>query len=396
MTTSVFPLRYFLPITRFAITLTERLDGDSVITISSALAADRGARCRTEVKESLLETVSLTVTLDDNGVISSIGTESGRDVAALVKFAAKVIPLATFRAADRPKSLADQWIDQHERSADLLGALSARLDALLTSLAAAAEPAEIVSIGNALQVVERELAALDRVRREWIARQGTSVLTADVSANQVVNLDRSALPGTLPREQSANPALRGLIAKNLLPVLASDRASLPESNYPSDLEHEDALVFRRARPATLGIYRRGSAAEAWTLDEALVLPVDVIDQFSEQEKVSFDGEVWRKRKIDLAFHPDGSIKTYGVTSTSAVSGVADAAGGLIDSLVAARKERAAAPSEAEQALDEAKTRLDLLQTSTELAQLAATHDRAGELAELDQLVKLAELRAKVR
>lgn len=248
--------------------------------------------------------------------------------------------------------------------------------------------------------MQRELAALDRMRREWIAGKAKSLpsQTWTISAENLVNLTdwEDHLPDVLPVDTDIPTELDDLAAANVLPVLSAKNRPLAKTDPPArGTYNEDSIVFRRPRSAVFGVYQRESAIAPWKRVRHLTADLDVVDSYSPQDKVSFDGNWLHNRKIDLAFHPDGSIKTYGVTAASTLSGIATAAGSALDAVGAAHKERTSKPDATEQALADAKIKLDLLKTSSEYAQLSAVHERAAELAELEQRVKLAELQRKL-
>ncbi|MFF1612263.1 hypothetical protein ACFVYA_31155 [Amycolatopsis sp. NPDC058278] len=419
MTSKVFPLRYWLPITRFTVTVSRRLeivpkevevDGRirsesflepvSEVTIAPGIAADHRAACTTTVDVDFLESASMSVTLDDNGVITSVGTESGRDLSPVISLVAKVVPvLAAFslEPVALEKSLDERWRGRFEEQDTLITVLSERMAALLGELAAAT-PVQITEIGAALDVLERELGALDRMRREWIVGQAKSepAITCEFAPSDLYRPETDDLRDELDAGIEIPAAQMTLAGQaGVLVALAGRRAMAATSAASDDLELVDALVFRRPRPMSLGVYTRTEAGAPWRLDRATVRELDVVDEYSQQDQICFNSALARKNNVDVTFHADGSINTYSIKSAPMFSELATAAGSVLDAVAAARKAQLEKPDAVKKALDEAQTKLGLLKTSTEYAQLAATHGRAAELAELEQQVKLAEQLAKL-
>lgn len=426
------PLRYWLPKTVFTVTVHTGkeivqqeavADGKAVmrsylkstadLTVAPKIVPDHRAKAITVVKQGILESFSCEVQLDDNGVIESIGTSSSRDITPVINLAAKLVqfvpgvrllgvPVTAESAVEKELAepgtcLEDLWIARFPSQAGLLDGLSDRMQDLLEQLAKA-EAEAIPGIGTALTVVERELGALDRMRRDWIASRATTNSPTSWefdTEDLILQQETPNFPGKLGRDVVISDLQRELVEQAGLLLVLGGRLGKAPVTHLGYLDLTDALVFRRPRSMTLGVYTRENEDQDWTRDPGRDTVIDVLDLNCEINEVTFDGSWIEKNTIKLDFHPDGSMKTYSVSSSPALSDIATAAGGLADAVATARKERKPAEDPKAKALAEAKTQLDLLKTSSEYAQLAATHGSAAELAELEQRVRLAELRQKI-
>ena len=409
MAADIPSLRYAVPKTVFGVTFTRRAevvskDGRSSVgettdvTAVPRLVADAGGRYLTDVRPELLEKVSLEVTLSEDGVIESIGTDLSRDPTPVIALAAKIASVAVAFGFREDNSLEARWVETHKRLSDTLTALEARIaDHLGRITAEQTTTGDVVASGQALQVLQREAAAIDRLRREWIA--GHAVAEAESATLAVADLARLRLESTLPASMTDTdfhlpPAMAALAGKFKAliaiadPHRADERPDRPESHL------EDLLVLRRSRPVEIGVYRGAPGENTWTL-VGEPARLDVVDAYSHYDLLSLDGRWFSERSVEMSFHPDHSLKTWKVTSTSTVGAVATSLGSLVDVAGEWQKKRAERPDPAAEELAAAKLKLDLLTTSSEYAQLSATQDRGAELAELEQRVKLADLYKKV-
>ena len=417
------PLRYVLPKTVFAITLARRTDvvikpeecgsfpQDSIdVKLKPKVVADGSRRCITHIDEELLEKISISVSLSEEGVIESVGAETGRDPTPIIGLAAKVLVVgAQFLAArwepDRqPQPFEEMWAQQHTGLADTLAALERRIEHYLGVVAAdGSSAADVVVSGEALRVLERQAAAVDRLRREWIAQHAKvgDAVSVELDVQDLVapkeNVEQ--LPQRMVRADFNTPASWADFAKRYGAFVAiADPVRNWDKPQTPALETTDTLIMRRPRPVQVGIYKRSRGEtnddEVWELQDGAVT-LDVIDAYSYYDVISLDGKWWRERTVELSMYPDQSIKTWAVTSSSMAGAVATSVGTVVDAVGAVQKARSARPSAGERELEQAKLKLDLLKVGTETAQLYATHERAAELAELEQRVKLSELDEKV-
>ena len=234
------------------------------------------------------------------------------------------------------------------------------------------------------------------MRREWIAGQacdvGTSRLT--LRSDDLIRLDEHDLPRQL--ENVAVPdGSRPLQEMGALIVLIERTPDFSRRSAPAeDFTRTDSLIFRRARPVTLGVYRK-SPEGTWDLDESLTANFDIVDRHSDFDVLDFEGHWFTKRTIALEFHPDQSVKTYSVGSASTVSALTDAVGSALTSASSGATDLVKVPSAEQRQLDQSKQKLELLKTADDYAQLAATHDRSAELAEIEQRAKFADAAAKL-
>ncbi|GAA0808024.1 hypothetical protein [Spirilliplanes yamanashiensis] len=226
--------------------------------------------------------------------------------------------------------------------------------------------ADVVASGEALRALRREAAAVDRLRREWIAQHAGvgDPAGVELAVEDLVTLKKKA--GELPRRMGPDavnvPAAWADVADRYGAFVAvADPVRNWDKPQTPALETTDGIVMRRPRPVRVGVYQRSEGedgAEVWEL-RADAVTLDVVDDYSYYDVISLDGRWWHDRKVQLTMYPDQSIKTWAVTSSSMAGAIATSVGTLVDAAGA--------------------------------AQLSATHERAAELAELEQRVKLAEL-----
>jgi hypothetical protein len=230
---------------------------------------------------------------------------------------------------------------------------------------AAPSHAEVIAAGQALDVLQIQLAAIAAARREWMASQATQ---DDPEVFMLAPADLVRVPDGLAEQ------LYDVELSDTMQVIADDYGILIAVHDPhrgkkdaEPTEVEDHVVLRRCRPVSVGVYRR-TDRRSWQLDTTKTLVLDVVDEFSEFDHVDLDGSWWRTGKVELAYHPDMSLKTFGVASTPGVSTVVSSFGKVSDAVVAARKadEGAAAKAKASRI----KTTL-LMEASTEMEVLAA-------------------------
>lgn len=394
-------LSYWLPKTEFTLraTRTQRIVAanaglafapEVAVTLASAVKPDRGRRHQLRVDVDLLENVSVDVELDDNGVIQSINSQTSSAFAIAVSLAAKVVSLAAPFALDVPEPLDQQWSTAHPGLSARLKELTKKVENLLAVVSGDATSAEdTVTAGTALKVCQTQLAAISRARREWIARHaaGAEVGNWTLVPKSLIRVT-GALPDTLvdpdiPAEQADAAGKFGVA------VAISDPDRGKVESPPEEVQ-EDQLIIRSSRPASVGVYTCNEKGE-WVLDPSSITYLDIVDEFSPYHEVSIDQRGLRSRTFKIAYHPDGSVKTFGLGSESAIGTLGPALGELMDAASAARKSLKERPSVEALALEKAKTQLDLLSTTTEYEVLAATHQQAAELAALEQKHRLAEL-----
>jgi hypothetical protein len=252
-------------------------------------------------------------------------------------------------------------------------------------------------------VVERELAAADRMRREWSAIQGFDVRSGSwsmdlSSAISLPGATADELPINLPGD-TVVPAVLADLARDYGVLIALVDPNRSESTaVTGGLDRRDELLLRRARQVTVAVYRRvpqdslGFEADApWELDPALTTRLDAVDAWSLVDVLSPDSKVFGERAVHLAFHPDGAVRSFGVTSGQQA---ANHAGTFIGS---ARSDDQGsgtdhAPGLSEvtaAALEAARLQLELLHVADEFTKLAATHAHRGELATLEQDARFA-------
>jgi hypothetical protein len=400
-----FAVTYKMPLTKFEVSLTRRAAVQTTsagsflravvdVDVSSAVEPEPGSHQHLAIDIGLLEKLELKFTFDDNGLIESVNSESSRDITPVIGLVGKVVGLAAVtmgaaRAQDR--SLEVAWDATHETLGELRTGLSARSEALMRTLCETSEPSEIVVLGAALDVVQPQLSAIDLTRRAWIASQATADEPAAftfVPDELVLVPGAGPLPAALgspevPPAQSSMAAIGALLA-----ICDPDRpARRPERPANRQIDH---LVLRSPRPVEVGVYRH--VDDQWRLEPGSILKLDVVDRWSVDGLFSLNGSWMRTRKLDLSFHADKSVATFGLTSASSISSIASSVGGVVDSVGTVGKAWKARPTEDAAALAKAKTQLDLAKTANEMETLSATRDRAAELALLEQEKKIRDAR----
>jgi hypothetical protein len=324
-----FPLRYVLPTTALTLGATLRF---------AVVVDDQGGHLEPEVVVALsaswhpapLTSVRRVLAVGETSLPGSL------PVAA--------VPGSLCRAFDRA----------HPRTAALICDLSARSEQYLAGLRMGEDPAQVVTFGQALEVVHRELAAADRARREWVSRQGWDLRTAewDLSGADMISVDGSH--ATLPGDTEVPAGRASQIAREygLLIAICTDEADEP---HRGRAESAGVVLYRRV-PDALPDGQPVDPARLWTRDDALS----------------------RLRLAD-AGDPVAEIPAQRHGNDSAHL-VAPMFGQLLgsDPLL-------------EAASRAARTQLELLNVSDEYSRLAATQYRADEIAALQHEMRLAYL-----
>jgi hypothetical protein len=448
---STMALRYYLPKTVLDVNadvgfvvvydsagghLEPRVD----IRVTPRVAPDRSARCRTTLEAGVLEAGSLGVRLSPDGLIEAVGSHVpgcggagsypggapgrssvGASVRTLDEEAGQAAELALRSTWTRPGALRTAFNKAHPRTAALICDLSARAEQFLAGMRMGDGPAEVEEFGSALAVVERELAAADRMRREWIAAQGFDVRAgswqvdlADVvllpGSDLPATLAGDTLPGTTVGDATAGAGPATVLARDygvLIALLDPDRpdaAGAPGTPGGETYARVDELLLRQPRPVTVAVYLRAPAGVGvpgtgprtdgdWTRDDALTQYLDVVDGRSTLHAVGPEGHLTSDRALNVTFYPSGQVRTFGVSSSAsaavgAMHGLPGGAAGQADGAFPSRSDVAAA------ALEAARLQLALLQASDEFTRLAATHAHGGELATLEQDTRFAALRSR--
>jgi len=245
---------------------------------------------------------------------------------------------------------------EHPRTAALAADLSARAEQFLAGLRMGEDPTEVVTIGQALEVVHRELAATDRMRREWVAGQGLDLRgsTWDLAADDLV-----------PVEGAPRALLAGLpLPTGTAAALAAEYGVLVALTAATSDTADDGLsvvVYRRP-PAGLPDGAVPRADDTWRRDDALshLRLLDGGAAGGHAHAVCGVGGVPTPRSAENAWTAQGH-EACGVR-----------------------------PSAARAAVGLARTQLELLQGSDEYARLAATHARADELLALEHAARLTD------
>ncbi|HEY6795756.1 MAG TPA: hypothetical protein VI248_13840 [Kineosporiaceae bacterium] len=251
-----------------------------------------------------------------------------------------------------PGSLRRAFDRAHPRTAALIADLSARAEQYLAGLRMGDDPAQVVTFGQALEVVHRELAAADRTRREWISRQGRTVRSGewDLSGADmitVIGLRPTLAPDTRVPEGGATELARDY---GLLLALVTDEAS---AGTRSRTGSAGVAVYRR-QPENLPLRETSDADPEWVRD-------DVLSRLWLADAGDAPAEVPRPRT------PVDAERAVPAQPDRPLPG---------DALL-------------EAGARVARTQLDLLDASDEYARLASTQYRTEEIDALQRQLRLA-------
>jgi hypothetical protein len=407
-------LGYRLPRTQVSVRTTHRntvVSGDNGSVVAQVVdvelqpsaVEDASQRMILFVDQGLLEKISLKVELDDRGFIQSLNGTAGRDVSPVISLLGKAIGLAATIAilglVDVPaqttpgNTLDEKWRAKFPDLEVRRAELEAQAKRLLAQVAdATTQTPDITAAGRALDVVQGQLSLISQARRAWIAGHAAVVGSKawKFTTSELCKVDGSEFPDELTNPRIST-ALRPMTTEFETLVAIIDDERPPPVRRKTEETLIDQVALRRSRPAQLAIYRlsRGS----WLLDPTSVRSLDIVDSFSTLDYMSLEGTFLRERSFELTYHPDMSLKTFGLTTTSNVAAIATSTGEVMDAIGAARKALSEKPSEDEVELEKAKTQLDLLKTASEYEVLSATRERAGEAAVLEQEKKIRDARA---
>ena len=322
MTTPVTsPLRYVLSATALTVTTTLRL---------AVVPDDRGGHLEPEVVVGI-----------------------GSPARALPVAAAQPVPVTTGTPAWTVAGCLRRWFDKaHPRTAALAADLSSRSEQLLAGLRMGEDLAEVVTIGQALEVVHRELAAADRMRREWVAGQGYDVTSStwDLGADDLLPVEGT--PRTLPAAVSLPSQTAAALATEFGVLVA-----LTGGDADGGVAASSVAVYRRP-PVVLPDGASPLADDVWRRDDALS-HLQLIDTPAPAASA-------------VPAPRSGEDRWAGAGHAPAVQG----------------------PQAVLTAVELARTQLELLQGSDEYARLAATHHRTEELAALEHEARLADGRTR--
>lgn len=432
------PLWYALPDTQLRLTATVRmvvtvddagghLEPEVVVGLVAQVVPDRSARCSATLDFGGHD-AGLAVTVSEYGLIDSVASglgpallpaapagsagaaSAGTDAVRAVR---SVLGLGggAGKGADRsswtaPGALRKAFGRTHPRTAALIADLSARAEQFLAGLRMSDLPEEVQAFGAALEVVERELAAADRMRREWIAVQGHDVRSGVwiLQAAELAALDGllgtgAEAPVQLPADLALPEGTLTELARDygVLPVVLDPDRDGPGDPGPEGFDRTDEILVRRPRPVTVLVYRRApegpkpAAPAPWVRDDALTLHVDVVDAHSRIDVLGPQPHGAGEWVQHLALRADGSVRALGVTAGAG----AVAAGAVGTTGAGLPGWGGPGPSLSEvtaMSLETARLQLALLQVSDEFTKLAAVHAHGGELTTLEQDARFATLR----
>jgi hypothetical protein len=233
-----------------------------------------------------------------------------------------------------PGMLRRSFDQAHPKTSALILDLSLRAEQYLAVLRMGESTSEIVTVGQVLDIVNRELAAADRMRREWIAGRGRAIRanTVDLTIDDLVPLE--SCPAELPADLAVPPGIAATLARDYGVLVA--RVEPPPSGPAGSI------------PATVAVYRRA--------------PRELPDVVAQAE-----GRPW--------IRDDALSHLHLVEEDDAVGYPMPDDGAVLAALTP----------------DIARCQLELLMASDECTQLAATHARAGELQALENATRLVRI-----
>lgn len=325
---AAFPLRYVLPTTAIMLNATLRL---------AVVVDEQGGHLEPEVEARLSAPWHPSPLTTTRRVLPT-----------------EVSPLrGSLPAYVVPGSLRKTFDRSHPRTAALIADLSARAEQYLAGLRMGEESEQVVTFGQALEIVHRELATADRSRREWISRQGRDVRCAewDLTSADVVTLD--AASETLPGDTEIPAGRAQEMARDfgLLVAIWNDRA--------------DSTSHGRVA-AGIGVYRR--------------LPDNLPDHAAPD-----DERLWvRDDSLSRLRLADAGESAFEIPQQR---GAADSQSSALSYL----NPVPGTDSALEAAVRAARTQLELLDSSDEYSRLASTQYRDAEIAALQHEMRLAYL-----
>jgi hypothetical protein len=334
-------LGYWLAETQFTVTLAKRdtLERGRLgsyprpvvdIEISPSAIADLSSRQNLTIDSAQLEQVSLTINLDDRGIIESLDSEAGRGASPVINLVGQAVndeaavAVTVVLPADPDaclRSLEGEWIRANEDLAVQASRLEANIDRLLGELGqASATSTSILHSGQALELLQMQLGTITQIKRTWVADQALEVESGvwDLTTSDLLWFPNTELPTDLVDKHIPEPLVE--MAERFGVLIAIADRDRPETDQPLQQDLHDTLVLRRSRSAIVGAYVRDAGGD-WRLADGSVLVMEVVDIFSETDYVPLDGSWLRSRSFELAYHPDMSLKTFGLATVAQGSNV---------------------------------------------------------------------------
>lgn len=325
-------LGYWLAQTQFSVTVVKRNElerrGKETfvravvdVAVKPSVEADPTGRQRLDLDSALLSDLSLTIDLDERGLLESISTDpdriSPRTVGPneLVPDPPSVAVTCNISAKGTPPSLSleQQWSRNHEHLVGHAAQIETNIERLLNNLGHFdANPVVIAQSGQALEVLQAQLEAIGRAKQDWMATPAGEHQRAvwHLTTADLVRVDNEELPLSLAHAE-LSASLTEMAERFDVLVLMAD-GERPETRA-TPARHQSALALRRSRPAKIGVYVRSEIGD-WDLQDGSVLALDVVDGFSRLDLIPLDGSWLRSTSFNLVFHADMSLKTFGTRS----------------------------------------------------------------------------------
>ncbi len=300
------------------------------VAIEAGVGTDPAGRQQLDLTSDRLRDLALTIHLDERGLIESVSTDPDRVAPREPSVGAKVVSPSVaitceVALADLPPlTLQQQWSRHHEQLAGHAAQIETNIERLLNNLGHFdANPVMIAQSGQALEVLQSQLGAISLAKQAWMEtlaheqeRGAWQLSTADL-----VWVDDDVLP---PRFGEANlsTSMNEMAERFDLLVAIAD-GQRPETHTAS-ARSSAALVLRRRRPAQIGVYVRAEGGD-WLLQDDSVLPLDVVDVYSQLDTIPLDGSWQRATSFHLAFHADMSLRTFAIANPGRTTRAARAA-----------------------------------------------------------------------
>ncbi|MCW2762950.1 MAG: hypothetical protein JWR85_3151 [Marmoricola sp.] len=399
-------LSYWLAQTQFAVTLSKRKVIEAgnfgsyarpmvdVLIVPSAVA-DPSSRQDLTIDAALLDRLSLTINLDDRGLIESVTSEASRNVSPVINLlgdAASSEPslAVTFRGPVddkvRQRPLEEEWGQTNGQLAVHASEIEANIGRLLNDIGQASVTASsILQSGHALELLQSQLAAISQIKRTWLAGQAREFERREwrLTTADLLHIADTELPQRLADTSISGPL--GQMVEGFGVLIAIADRDRSESDAPVSHDLRDTLVLRRGRPVTIGAYLPDKDG-TWLLEPGSALAIEIVDEFSGTDHLSLDGSWLRGKSFNLAFHPDMSLKTLGLTSTVRGSGATTRGNGAERPATGnpvIRPRIATGPL-----VEPPRPPLELLGTTSGYEVLAATRAQAGEPTLFEQRRKV--------
>ena len=341
------------------------------VSVVPELVADADHARILEVEHSIGETLSLDITLDEQGVVTAVNSSSSVDFTPIIDLVGKAVGIAATAAAggipvaafaketgtEAPKSLEQQWQETHSALAGHLEALNAQSARLLKTLSDEKSPiGEIIEASKALETVQAQMAAIIEVRRLWIAAKETvENVKVRLAPDDLCLIGGAGMPDQMSDAEVHIPAEQKKLAKEIGCLIAVHDPKRPEVIRSSRTTTQPGILITLVpRQVRIAVYLHET--DGWKPDAESVRMLNLVDHRSKEREIELS-----RRSIAFSLHRDGTFKTFSLKKASMLSGAAKSIIGAADTLQAERGKIAKANAEAakQAAAEKAKQASDL-------------------------------------